>query len=247
MMTKFILNRYVDLFIAREPYSAKFIADLGVNHCVTTADAAFLIKPTLSTIKNSGLTSNSIIGFAPAMLTNTLTQKEITTYADAHAKCIDELINDYSCKIILLPSSADDIAMCKLILSRAVNKKGVELVITDELDFYEPCIKRLDLLITTRMHPSILAARNHVPFAAIIYDHKQLGVLKQLGLKNSIPIRETTYTSLKSLIVGTAQNFRVIQETITTNLPLIQCTSIATIQASLHSYQKGPTMCFQQS
>ncbi len=233
-MVKYTFNRFVDLILVREPYSAKFLDSLGVKNYLTVADAALLVKAKSPSLHKSSSSSKLTIGFAPALITNTLTTEEVNTYAVAHVKCIDELIKQYNVNIVFLPSSLNDIIMCKKINDQLSDKNHVTLIITDDVDEYESWIRRLDLLITSRMHPSIIAARNLIPFSVIIYDHKQIGVLQQLGLQSfSIPIGEASYDNLKALINHTINNRSKIIEILKSVLPKLQDESITVIKFSL--------------
>lgn len=235
-MVRFVLSRFVDVIWVREPYSAKILRDLGVKNYILTTDAALTVRAGPSSDNDFETSSKPLIGFAPAMLNNTLSREEINNYTIAHAKCIDELIQEYDSNIVFLPSSPDDIAMCKAIIAKITHAEKVKLVITDSVDEYESWVKKLYILITSRMHPSIIAARNFVPFYAIIYDHKQLGVMEQLGLqKYSTPIGKITYHTLKKIISLTLQDRSATEQHLRSSLPKLQDESIRRIKAVLLS------------
>lgn len=235
-IVRFILTRFVDVILVREPYSEKILRDIKVTNFILTTDAALTVKSDDS-IKGSDTTlSKPLIGFAPAMLNNTLSREEINNYVIAHAQCIDELIQEHDSNIVFLPSSPDDIAMCKAIIAKINHVKNIKLIITDSVDEYEAWVKKLSVLITSRMHPSIIAARNFVPFYAIIYDHKQLGVLEQLGLqKYSTPIGKINYLALKQIINITVNDRAAIEKHLRFSLSKTQDESISRIKTTLLS------------
>ena len=238
-LVRFILNRFVDLILVREPYSAKLLDELGVKNYLTTADVALVARALKANSSSSRCNffplSKPTIGFAPAMFRHTLTKEETDNYTVAHAKCIDDLIKEYDANIVFLPSSSDDITMCKAIKAKMGNKHHTKLVITDDVDAYESWIRRLNLIITTRMHPSIIAAINFIPFSTIIYDHKQLGFLQQIGLQSfSMPIGKTSYCNLKVMINHAIQNWSKIKETLESALPKLQDETIMTIRSTLN-------------
>lgn len=233
-IAKYMLNRFVDIILVREPYSAMLLKSLKVKNCVTVADAA-LIKKVRSTSHQSSPTSKLTIGFAPALLTKTLTNEEIHNYAIVHARCIDDLIKNYDANIIFLPSSTPDVYMCKMIMKKMDTKGKIDLVVTEDVDEYEIWVRRLNLLITTRMHPSIIAARNYIPFSVIIYDHKQIGVLHQLSLQRfSMHIGALSYDRLKNLINQAIEKRVIIKGILESTLPLLQQESIEKILRSLN-------------
>lgn len=234
-LVRFILNRFVDLILVREPYSAKLLNELGVKNYLTTADAALVVKtkPSSSTC-DSFPTSKPMIGVAPGMFRYTLTKEETDNYIMAHVKCLDDLVREYDATIVFLPSSPNDIPMCKMIKDLMSNKNYTKIIITDDVDKYESWIRTLNLLITTRMHPSIIAARNLIPFFTIIYDHKQIGLLQQIGLKSfSLPIGKTSYGDLKMMINHVIQNWSEIKETLESSITKLQDESIMKFRSTL--------------
>lgn len=194
---KMFFNRFVDVLLVREPFSAVFLRRLGVRRYVQVVDTAMLDR----FFPHEKFKSEDLrVGVAPANLRMTLSEEEVANYVDAHVKCLDELIED-GAKVVFLPSSHDDVIMCKSIINRMKNKDSVVIKATDCPEVYEFYIRKLTFLVTSRMHPAIIAARNFIPFISIIYDHKQLGFLRQIGLKNySLPITRVNYKDLKSLI-----------------------------------------------
>ena len=135
--------------------------------------------------------------------------------------------------MVFLPSSSDDIVACQMIMTRIENAHRAKIIVTDDADKYESLIRQLKLLITTRMHPSIIATRNFVPFISMTYDHKQVGFLQQIGLQAfSIPIGKTSYNNLKLVINKAIQNYTKIKETLKSTVPKLQDTQKAKL---LHS------------
>ncbi len=234
-LVKFILNRFVDVILVREPYSAKILDELGIKNYLITSDAALVVKTKHSSSTCDFFpTSKPLIGVAPGMFTFTLTQEETDNYIMSHVKCLDDIIREYDASIVFLPSSPDDIAICKMMKALMKDKNHTKIVITDDVDEYESWIRKLNLLITTRMHPSIIAARNRIPFSAIIYDHKQIGLFQQLGLKGiSLPIGNISYSELKLIINHVIQNWSKIKEILESSLPKLQDETIMKLRYAL--------------
>ncbi|MEM2569788.1 MAG: polysaccharide pyruvyl transferase family protein [Candidatus Bathyarchaeia archaeon] len=233
-LVRFILKRFVDLILVREPYSAKLLDELGVKNYVIMADVALIVKVKTASSHHSSLSSKLLFGVAPAMLRYIFTKEESDNYVAAHAKCLDDLANKYDATIVFLPSSSEDKLMCEMIRDKMSNKHHTTIIVTSDVDEYETWIKKLDLLITTRMHPSIIAARNFIPFCSIIYDHKQIGVLQQIGLQSfSIPINKVSYHNLRAIIEHAIQNQSKIKEILKQTLPNIQDKSMTTFKIAL--------------
>jgi len=221
-ITKLILTRFVNLILVREPYSAKLLHEFGIKNYQIVADAVLIDKS--SYYPSTPLQSlKQAIGIAPAMLRYTLTEEEIEEYIMAHVKCLNDLITQYGEEIVFLPSSSDDIAMCQMIMARMKNSYRAKIIITDNVDKYESSIRSLKLLLTTRMHPSVIAIKNFIPIIPIIYDHKQIGFLSQIGLKDfSMPINKTSYNNLKLKINEVIQNYVKIEEALKSTVPRLQ-------------------------
>jgi polysaccharide pyruvyl transferase WcaK-like protein len=110
-----------------------------------------------------------------------------------------------------------------MIIAKMKNTHRAKIIITDNVDEYESLIRRLKLLITTRMHPSVMAAKIFLPFISIIYDHKQVGFLQQVGLKTfSIPISKISHANLKLTINKVIQSYDEIKETLKSRVPKLQ-------------------------
>jgi len=235
-LTKIILNRFVDLVLVREPCSAKLLDKLGVKNYQTVADVVILTRAERSS--HSPIPFKPAIGVVPAMLRYTLTKEEIEKYVVAHARCLDELATKYE-EVVFLPSSSNDIVMCQMIMARMKNAYRAKIIITDSVDEYESLIRRLKLLITTRMHPSIIASRNFIPFLSIIYDHKQVGFLLQIGAKAfSIPIQQTSYDNLQLTINKVIQSYDKIKENLKSTVPKLQDALTTTLLHSVNFIRK---------
>jgi len=222
LMINFIFAKFVDLILIREPLSAKFLNEINVRNYIVVSDIALVdLKRDAKALNPSN--PRLMVGFAPAFIRHTLTKMEYENYIEAHVKLIDYLVDEYCCNIILMPSSTDDLVVTNEIVSRIHNRDKVKIIVNDDVDFYESIIRELDLLVTSRMHPSIIAARNFIPFCSIIYDHKQIGFLRQISLLNySILINEITCWSLKTLVDQALQNRLKIKEIIEKNLAKIR-------------------------
>lgn len=233
LLTKFILANFIDLILVREPLSAKFLDDIGVKNYIVVSDIA-LLDVKQPELVNSSCDSKLTIGFAPAFIRYTLTKDEYENYVKAHGKIIDFLIDSYGCEIIILPSSMDDLIAVKKILFSVRNRDKVKVMVSNDVDLYESTIRKLSLLVTSRMHPSIIAARNFIPFCSIIYDHKQVGFLKQISLLYySMLINEVTYENLKMLVIRSLQDKQKIKEKIEKNLPKVKQLSETIINKAL--------------
>jgi polysaccharide pyruvyl transferase WcaK-like protein len=111
-------------------------------------------------------------------------------YVLAHAKALDYLIGQEGFNVVFLPSNlrseigCNDLDISRMIIQNMLYGGRVKIVNVSDAREFRAVLKQLDLLISTRMHPTILASLENVPFVSIIYDHKQLGFLDQIGLES---------------------------------------------------------------
>ena len=202
----------------REPYSAKLLDKLGVKNYQIVVDIAILVRADRS---NHSFIYSEAIGVAPAMLKYTLTKEEVERYVVAHAHCLDELATHHE-EIVFL-SSSDDIVMCQMIMAKMKDPNRAKIIVTNDVDEYESSIRGLKLLLATRMHPSIIAFKNFIPIIPIIYDHRQIGFLSQIGLKElSIPINKISYDNLRLKINEVIENYAKIEEALKSIVPKLQ-------------------------
>jgi len=221
-LVKTFLNKFIDLVLVREPYSARLLRELGVkNYCIVT-DIAVLARAEEPRFYTHFRHFGSAIGVAPASLKYTFTRAEVEAYVAAHAKLLDELVAQGE-RMIFLPSTPEDEIMCRMIISRMENKDRVKIIVTNNVNVYESLISGLKILITTRMHPSIIASRNFVPFVSIIHDHKQIGFMMQIGFSHlSIPFSKVSYDNLRSKINELIKNYDEIKKVLKNNVCKLQ-------------------------
>jgi polysaccharide pyruvyl transferase WcaK-like protein len=176
----------VDFVFVRDSNSHRLLRRISPNTpCLHVADIALLMEK--SSDESRSQTYKTIVGVSPAILGFSYTIRDIEHYVVAHARVLDYLVKEYDADIVFLPSSVrgfeyDDLEVSKAIVQHMINKNRVEIIGVGSIDRYSLAISKLTLLISTRMHPTILASINHVPFLAIIHDSKQVGFLEKVGL-----------------------------------------------------------------
>ena len=211
--TTFLNN--VDIIFLREPYSKKLIKNLKIKTPIhVVADIAFLLKKKKQKkIKKRKI----IIGVSPRHIDNIDFEK----YVASHAKVLDYYINKDDADVLFLPSSimpgrrGDDLEICYKIIARMENKKKTKIINSTTLEGYISMLGSLDLIIATRMHPSIFALLNNVLPVLIIYDQKQVGLLKQLNLtKYGIQVKKLTYLNLFKKVGSGLDNRHILKKNI---------------------------------
>jgi polysaccharide pyruvyl transferase WcaK-like protein len=229
---RFILNN-IDLMVLREPYSLKFLKKVKKDTPVQVlADIAFLFR---GFPKSTRILEHAQIGVSPGipyLFSVGFHQK----YVIAHSKTLDDLVKKYDVDILLFPSRvgkggvaeekegfSDDRDICEMIMQNMVHKDRVRIVNVTTVQEFATLLGCLDLLIATRMHPSVLALINFVPFVQVVYEHKQTGLLELLGLEElGININDLSYETLISKVEFVWENRKKIREQLALRIPALQ-------------------------
>jgi len=205
LFSRFIF-RNVDFLNLREDVSAGFIRGYSVKKVQILRDMAFLFD--VPSVDNSGKYRHPLLGVSPCFYLG-ITQHEKENYVRVSAKALDYLQEKYDFKVVFLPSQTtmgksmimekvpDDLAACELIKALMVHKEGVEILRSSSVEEFCDVLAQLDLLVSTRMHPTILASKVPVPFVEVTYEHKQTGLLRILGLSDvSVPASGISFEGL---------------------------------------------------
>jgi len=223
--------RNLDAILLRENFS-EFIKNIETKTPIyLTSDMAFLFE---GCSKCNYKLDRPSVGVSPC-LPHELSGVRVQTYVSAIAKVLDYLLTKHGISVVFLPSQSerakaatkekvpDDLELCLMILQKMIHKDKAEIFKVQTAREFECLVRQLDLLITTRMHPSILASINCVPFVSMVYEHKQKGLLEQLGLENnSVNIDEVSYDVLKSVVDYSWNNRGIIKKQLSLTIPELQ-------------------------
>jgi polysaccharide pyruvyl transferase WcaK-like protein len=194
-LAKFIFSN-MDFICVRENISKSTLKELEVNTPVySMIDTAFFFEPRLTTQEK---VKKPVIGVSPCFVAG-MTAIEQEQYISVFSELLLKIREDWKVNIIFLPSQTtkgkamaltgrqDDYVTCQFIqkhMSKLNPNLPTEIVNIENVDDYVSILSNLDLLIATRMHPTIFAASQGVPFVEVIYEHKQVGLLKNLQVEN---------------------------------------------------------------
>lgn len=231
LLAKFIFSN-CDAILLRESVSLRFLKNLKINTPVfVVGDMAFLFKSSFP-IKHQ--LQRPSIGVSPCFAPS-MSKCEQRSYVMAISETLDYLIMRYGVNVIFLPSQIgqgkaateqkipDDLEVCQKILEKMTNKKQACIFDSLIVEEFEQALSQLDLLITTRMHPSILASTNFVPFVSINYEHKQIGLLTRLHLDDvGLNVNEMSYETLKSKVEYVWFEKERIKERLLSSIPILQ-------------------------
>jgi len=181
-----IAFRNMDLMIVRDRVSAANLESLGLKKpTMLTVDVATNFKPDAKT--NPAKLENPVIGVAAGVYFNALTENGLKNFVTSHAKALDFMISRYGVKIVFLPHDVtgfknDDYDICTSILREMQYRQDARIMCVKSVDEYKLLLNQLDMLVSSKMHPAVLASSSNVPALYVVYDHKQTGFFEQLDL-----------------------------------------------------------------
>ncbi|MFO7947360.1 MAG: polysaccharide pyruvyl transferase family protein [Armatimonadota bacterium] len=199
-LVRCVLNR-VDLITTREQESADIVESVGVDPARVTvaADAALSMNPEgpdPSAIGQTALKDDSFEdGDRPIVTISVREWKKhgsgvYQDYLSAIADVADHLIQTRNCRIIFASTCtpiggyhADDRMVACEVISRM--QEDAEILWTEQSP-YTLCnfLSHAELHVGTRMHSNILALLAGTPVFAIAYEHKSIGLMRQLGMQD---------------------------------------------------------------
>ena len=225
-LSKLALNR-CDRVLVREPISYDIVKSLGINvPKILTTDTSLLFNS-----KNDASLEDydsPVISVSSGIYSHSLSKSETYRYILAHAKALDSSIEKYGFCVVFAPHYVsgfryDDLEMCKIILSKMKNADKAKIVNASNVKEFKELINRMDMVISSKMHPSVFAASAYVPTLNVAYDHKQIGFFKSLGMsKCVISIREVSYEKLLSKIDCVWTSKENIGALLETRVPVLQ-------------------------
>jgi len=196
-----IAFKNVDLLLLRDQTSVANVESLGIKlPTILTTDIAINFKANAK--NNPKKLETSTIGVVAGAYFNALSENEIKNYVTAHAKALDYMIDKYDVNVVFLPHDVtgfknDDYDMCTSILQRMRYKRKAKMIFVKYVDEYKLLLAQLEMLVSSKMHPAVLAASSNVPALYVVYDHKQTGFFEQLGLlDHCLDITAISYSCL---------------------------------------------------
>jgi len=183
ILTRNILNK-VDYISLRDNLSKEYLEKLGVKNknIKVTADPVFTLKATeenlaIGILENEKIPIDKpIVGISIRSWDN-----EDEKILIELTKTIDYLINTKRVNVILIPMHyKEDIKISKRLLE-LTNLEGCFILRNEyPVENILSIIKKMDLIISMRLHTLIYAASQATPMIGIVYDPKVEGFLKEL-------------------------------------------------------------------
>lgn len=239
-LSRLALNR-CDYILVREPVSFKIADSLKVRSPkILTSDIALLFsadhEPPVEDF------SKPALGVCPGVYSNTLSEAGIRGYVQAHARALDKAIEEYGFHVVFLPHYVtgfrhDDLEISKLIVSQMRNADQARIVNVKTAGQFKALINNVDMLVSSKMHPAVMAASAYVPTVYVAYDHKQVGFFSSLGVDDGIvSISEVSYERLLGRIDYVWRRKDAVRSLLKARVPALQENTRRSIAHVLSAY-----------
>jgi len=229
--------------IIRDPISYHVVESLGIeSQKFLTSDMALLFKPESRTVQE--ITNHPIMGVCPGIYSLSIPKQQIEKYIAEHAIALDAAIEKYGFHVIFLPHyisgfAYDDLEISELILKSMKHQEKARILRIDDLDEFKLLINQVDLVISSKMHPAVLAVSGNVPSIAIVYDHKQTGFFSDLGMSEfTVRLQEATGSQLLSRIDSAWLERENIKKSLGNLVPELQETIRKTVKTVIEPFVK---------
>lgn len=131
------------------------------------------------------------------------------SYVEAHARALDAFIKATGAKAYFIPSNIthgarydDDLATCLAIKGRMTSAGEVDIVETGRAEEFLEWLGKMEMTLSSRLHPAVLSAVAGTPFASLVCEYKQDGFAAQMGLSGyCLPMRELSAASLEEVLL----------------------------------------------
>jgi len=225
-LAKLALNRF-DYILVREPRSLRNLTSLGVQTPVTMVSDTALLLGADNSRSNTGL-KRPLLCVSVGVYSHTLSSKEINWFVNVYSRVLDAAIQKYGFNVIFLPHYVsgfryDDLEVSQLIHNSMRFKDKAQIAEPSSLQDYTFLLSSADLVISSKMHPAVLAVASYVPTLCIVYDSKQVGFFEQLGLPECIlPVTNLSLDTFLSKIDHIWNRRQSIREVLGQRIPKLQ-------------------------
>lgn len=210
--TKRILN-CADVITVREELSMKELSKMGITtpHIELSADPALTLSPQYSfdtdkILEQEGLNEgNRYIGFSVRKCYG-LDKKLQQNYENVIAQAAEYAYEKYGLIPVFIPMQKPIDIDSSLDIAKKIKVPAKVIKDVYGVDETLAIIKKMDLLVGTRLHSLVFALISDVPFSAIIYEPKIEGFLKHLGRSPAGHVSSIDFDTLKKDIDYTYHN-----------------------------------------
>jgi polysaccharide pyruvyl transferase WcaK-like protein len=184
------------------------------------------------------------IGVSPGIYSYVFSELEIERQVTSYAEALDKAIEKFGFSVVFLPHYVsgfryDDLEISKMILHKMKNKDHARIVEVEKAEEFKSFLDKMDVVISSKMHPAVLALSGLVPTLCVAYDHKQIGLFMSLDMSECvIPLNELSSGRLFSKICYVWNNKERIRAKLETHVSFIQKNIREAIKLALSQFGK---------
>jgi polysaccharide pyruvyl transferase WcaK-like protein len=227
-MAKLSLNS-CDYLLIRDPISYGIVEKMKLKTAkILTYDTALLFNPQSALPSSVNLPSELVIGVSAGVYSNSMNKADVENYIVAHARALDAAIEKHGFTVAFLPHyisgfSGDDLEISRKIVEKMRHKEHTKIIVTDNVPEFKALLNQMSMVISSKMHPAILAVSAFVPVLSIVYDHKQTGFFQRLDMTNcTLDISMVSAERLTSKIEATWSQQAQLTSALAQQIPLWQ-------------------------
>jgi polysaccharide pyruvyl transferase WcaK-like protein len=152
----------------------------------------------------------------------------IQNYILSHARALDKVIEKYGFSVVFLPHyvtgfALDDFEVSELIVRNMKNREKTTIINASSVEEFKHWISQMKIVVSSKMHPAVIASSLYVPFLFIAYDYKQMGFASSLGLEDCVlSIRDLSHEKLLAKIEYVLKNIEMIEGLLKKRVPELQ-------------------------
>lgn len=218
-----------DYLLIRDPISYGIVENLGFKSTkILTYDTALLFDQTAPLPIGVTLPHGLVLGVSAGVYSNSMSKAEVENYITAHAQALDSAIEKHGFKVAFLPHyisgfSGDDLEISQKIIQQMRYKQNTDVIVTESVPEFKALLNRMSMVISSKMHPAILAVSAFVPVLSIVYDHKQTGFFQRLDMIDcTLNIQEVSTERLAAKIEDTWSQHEQLTGALREQIPMWQ-------------------------
>lgn len=140
---------------------------------------------------------------------------------------LDNIIEKYDAHILFLPHYVsgfhfDDFEISQMIFDKMKHKNRANILNLLSASELSIVLKRAAMVITSKMHPAVLATSNYVPTVCVAYDQKQIGYFQQLDMIKCVMSVNESPLKLQNQIEYVWSNRARIRASLEKKIPVMQ-------------------------
>lgn len=226
ILARLALSRF-DCILVREQKSYDILDSMGIQSPkILTADITLLMNATSKA--SIGDLKRPIIGVCVGVYSHTLSERQTCKFIQDIAEALDETVEKHGFSVVFLPHYVsgfryDDLEVTQLVFSRMRTKTRAKIINTLNVEDFKCFLSQTDLVLSSKMHPAVLAVGSFVPAVCIAYDDKQIGFFTQLGMTDCLlPINDVSKENLESKIDYVWARKAAIKANLQRRIPVLQ-------------------------